>query len=65
MTNMLRVRRGVSAAIFAFLAGAYSFVGFGGTDVQAQGMTLDICPSDYGSFLRTRPRSVAVAPPRR
>jgi outer membrane protein OmpA-like peptidoglycan-associated protein len=55
MTNMLRIRQGVSAAIFAFLAAAYSFAGFGGTDVQAQGMTLDICPSDYGSFPEDAP----------
>ena len=50
-TTWQKVRTGAVLA----LAGAWLLACFGSADVWAQGMTLDICPTDYGSFPENAP----------
>ena len=50
-TTWQKVRTGAVLA----LAGALLLALFGSADVWAQGMTLDICPTDYGSFPENAP----------
>jgi hypothetical protein len=45
----------VSTGVCFFLAGACLLAGVGSHTVRAQGMTLDICPSDYSSFPEDAP----------
>jgi outer membrane protein OmpA-like peptidoglycan-associated protein/protein tyrosine phosphatase (PTP) superfamily phosphohydrolase (DUF442 family) len=49
------IRQIVRTGVCFFLAGAWLLAGFGSTKVWAQGMTLDICPTDYGNFPEDAP----------
>ena len=45
----------VRTSAFLVLAGAWLLACFGSANVGAQGMILDICPTDYGSFPENAP----------
>ena len=55
MTNMPTSRQAAFASVLTFFLGASLLAGFGNVEVRAQGMTLDICPSNYGSFPENAP----------
>src|SRR5215475_15838730 len=50
MANMLRLVAG-----FFFFSAVCGLFGLDSTSARAQGMTLDICPTDYGSFPENAP----------
>jgi len=56
------IRQTVRAGVFSFLAGACLLAGFGSANVWAQGITLDICPTDYGSFPENAPSLTCGCP---
>ena len=64
MANMLTrteapnglIRQIARTGTFISLMAACLLAGFGSAPVQAQGMTLDICPTDYGSFPENAPQ---------
>ena len=49
------IRQIARTGTFISLMAACLLAGFGSAPVQAQGMTLDICPTDYGSFPENAP----------
>jgi outer membrane protein OmpA-like peptidoglycan-associated protein len=64
MANMLTrteapnglIRQNARMGAFTSLMAACLLAGFESAPVQAQGMTLDICPTDYGSFPENAPQ---------
>ena len=42
--------------VLTFFAAVCFVAGFGGGDARAQGMMLDVCPTDYGSFPEDAPQ---------
>ena len=55
MTNMPRSGQVALASVLALFFGASVLASSGIVEVRAQGMTLDICPTDYGSFPENAP----------
>ena len=49
------IRQIARTGTFISLMAACLLAGFGSAPVQAQGMTLDICPTNYGSFPEDAP----------